>query len=308
MSINQYWPIYKRLEKNVDDLTHAVHISDDQLDVYSSQNSDLILRIGAEIEAISKAIYLRDFDPQMSDQAKFDEVAIKKFVQDWKLDQKVAYLSHPNCFCSEREYKPFVKDTTRTGRQNMTFRWNNAYQNLKHNRQQAFNHASIGALLSAMAALYILNLYYRNEVVELGDDHAAARIDPGLGSGLFSVQFSAGALWDAQHVRQPKEDFSSSVYFIDQEKKFAQELKESRENFAIAYEEEIMNSPETQAALKAATPDQLADPKWPSGYVSKDTFRRAARLAERKAPRLTKTPKYQAIVNRHQVLDERNKG
>jgi len=278
MSINQYWPIYKRLEKNVDDLTHAVHISDDQLDVYSSQNSDLILRIGAEIEAISKAIYLRDFDPQMSDQAKFDEVAIKKFVQDWKLDQKVAY------------------------------RWNNAYQNLKHNRQQAFNHASIGALLSAMAALYILNLYYRNEVVELGDDHAAARIDPGLGSGLFSVQFSAGALWDAQHVRQPKEDFSSSVYFIDQEKKFAQELKESRENFAIAYEEEIMNSPETQAALKAATPDQLADPKWPSGYVSKDTFRRAARLAERKAPRLTKTPKYQAIVNRHQVLDERNKG
>ncbi|NRB18920.1 MAG: hypothetical protein HRU33_15495 [Rhodobacteraceae bacterium] len=166
-SINQYWPIYRRLEKSVDDLTHSIHICDDQLDVYSSEIADLIIRIGAEVEAISKSIYRRDFDTDMQADAKFDDVAIKRFVREWKLNQKIAILSHPNCFCSDREFLPFVKDTNRTGKQNKTFSWNNAYQNLKHNREKAFSFASVRYLLSGMAALYILNLYYRDEVIDL---------------------------------------------------------------------------------------------------------------------------------------------
>ncbi|WP_170330201.1 hypothetical protein [Ruegeria arenilitoris] len=307
-SVNQYWPIYRRLEQSVDNLTHSIHVCDDQLDVYSSEIADLIIRIGAEIEAISKSIYRRDFDEHVAANSKFDDVAIKRFVRDWKLDKKVAILSHPNCFCSEKLYLPFVKDTIRTGKQTKTFSWNNAYQNLKHNREEAFHFASLRHLLAGMAALYILNLYHRDEVIDLEDDHSAVRLDPGQGSELFSVQFSTAAYWDGSHVRQPKEDFSQSVYFIDQEPEYAEQMREALDKFNEAYQKEIMTSPEVLEAMRLFTPEKAKNPNWLRESISNKTYMACAQRAQRIAPMPKLTAKYQAYINRHQVLDTPSPG
>ena len=302
-SINQYWPIYRRLERSIDDLSYSIHICDDQLDVYSSEIADLIIRIGAEVEAISKAIYRKEFDPQMPGDAHFDETAIKRFVKDWKLDQKVAILSHPNCFCSNRVLLPFKKDTTRTGKSRKTFPWNNAYQNLRHNREEAFHFANIRYLLSGMAALYILNLYFRDDVIDLEEDYSASRQDPGQGAELFSIQFSAAAHWDGNHIRQPKEDFSQCVYFIDREPEFAQKMNEASDKFNDAYNNEIMNSKEAQDAMKSITPEKLSNPNWFREAISTETYMACAQRAQRIAPFPKIAAKYQALINRHQVLD-----
>lgn len=302
-SINQYWPIYRRIERSVDQITHSIHVCDNQMDVYSSEIADLIIRIGAEVEAISKAIYRRDVDAQMPDDTKFDDVAIKYFINRWKLDQKVAILSHPNCFCSDRLFFPFIKDTERTGKKRKTFSWNNAYQNLRHNREAAFHFANIRFLLSGMAALYILNIYYRDETIELEEDQNAAKVNPGLGAEFFSVQFSVASHWDGNHVRHPKEDFSNCVYFVDKEPEYAQKLNEAMDKFYQAYNNEIMNSNEAQDAIKNLTPEMAASPNWLRNAISSQTYKTCAQKANSIAPIPKLTPKYQARINRHQVLD-----
>lgn len=304
--INQYWPIYLRLERSVEELTHSIHINDEQLDVYSSEIADLIIRIGAEIEAISKSIYRRDFDSQMDAKAKFDDVALKGLTRSWKIDQKVAILTHPNCFCSDRIFQPFQKDTVRTGSARKTFAWNNAYQNLKHNREKAFSFASVRFLLSGMAALYILNLYYRDEVIELDDDHSATRIATSLGSQFFSVQFSEAAFWDEEYIRQPKGDFGQSVYFVDREKIYAEKLKEAYEENEAAFIREILRTKEGQEAVKKKSSKKRLHPNWLLSAVPKDILRESALVAEQTAPTNKLTARYQAFLNRNQVPDKPN--
>lgn len=52
-----YWNSYKRLEKEFLLLTEVIHISDDQLGVYSSKIGDLLVRTAIECEAIVKDLY-----------------------------------------------------------------------------------------------------------------------------------------------------------------------------------------------------------------------------------------------------------
>ena len=42
--MNIYWPVFKNIESEFSKLTYDIHIDDDQLTVYSSKITDLILR------------------------------------------------------------------------------------------------------------------------------------------------------------------------------------------------------------------------------------------------------------------------
>ena len=51
-----FWNAYKRLEKEVLELSEYIHISDDQLDVYSLQIGDLLVRTAIEAETLVKLL------------------------------------------------------------------------------------------------------------------------------------------------------------------------------------------------------------------------------------------------------------
>ena len=50
--INLFWPIYRKIEKEVLEIATYVHIDDTQLKVYSIHIGELIVRCVTEIEAI----------------------------------------------------------------------------------------------------------------------------------------------------------------------------------------------------------------------------------------------------------------
>ena len=56
-----YWSIYKRIEKEVIDLSYSVYFDDDQLRTYSNGILDSILRIGTNIESLYKEIHRDEF-------------------------------------------------------------------------------------------------------------------------------------------------------------------------------------------------------------------------------------------------------
>lgn len=207
---NIYWPVYKNLESELLRLSYSIHIDDVQLKVYSSKITDLILRAVAEIESISKELYKLNGGTKTS-HIKFDLDAIKHLNSLWTLENKVVIISSQNCFQTNRVLKPFVKNVPRTGSNRMTFSWNNAYQNLKHDRGNSLSFGSVRYLFDAMAALFILNTYYKNEIIDLGNDASASNFPIGLGSNVFSVQLHKYmSLTKAGYVKKP--DFIECLY------------------------------------------------------------------------------------------------
>ena len=52
-----FWNAYKRLEREVIELSEYIHVSDDQLGVYSLKIGDLLVRTAIEAETLVKLLY-----------------------------------------------------------------------------------------------------------------------------------------------------------------------------------------------------------------------------------------------------------
>lgn len=212
---NIYYPVYKNLESEFLQLAFSIHIDDNQLGVYSSKITDLVIRAVTEIESISKELYKAN---EGTEQGKihFDRVAIKHLNSLWDLDKKVVIISSPNIFLTTRILKPFEKNELKTGSKKLeqTFNWNNAYQNLKHDRANSLKYGSIKYLLSAMAALYILNVYFKNDVFNLGKDSAGTTFPVNLGSEIFSTKLHYNSNHSLKDFYTKSSDFAECIYLF----------------------------------------------------------------------------------------------
>ena len=211
--INTYLPVYKSLEHEFSKLMFDIHIDDNQLNVYSLKISELILRAAVEIESISKDLYLL-YGGSNSSHIKYDEVAIKHLNKIWSLEKKVIIISSPNCFLTNREIYPFIKNEISTGRQKMTFGWNNAYQNIKHDRVNSVAFGSIKYLFDIMAALFTLNIYYRDDIFDLGPNMNGSTFSADLGSDIFSVNLHRKGVYDSKMQYNKQDDLDKSIYVI----------------------------------------------------------------------------------------------
>lgn len=217
--LNVFWPVFRQLDYRAAQLTQDIHVCDDQLDVYSSTIADIVIRCGVEIEAIVKELSASEAFANAANQgegAKTDHVhfddLLKALLAKWKLDKKVVYVSHHGCFQSQKTLYPFLKDTPRTGKSRQTFGWNNAYQNLKHNRQKYLSSGSLQNMFSALAATYLLNLYFKDEVHKLGHESSASAMDATMGSELFSIEIATDSGWNEKgHPNVPKNYEASAV-------------------------------------------------------------------------------------------------
>jgi hypothetical protein len=89
-----YWPIFRRLESEIEDLAFAIHIDDTQLNVYSPRIVDLILRAASDIESISKELYEKNGGPKKSN-PKFDHVFLKYLIKIWQIEKNNLFKLAP---------------------------------------------------------------------------------------------------------------------------------------------------------------------------------------------------------------------
>ncbi len=220
---NIYWPVYRNLESDIERLMFSIHVDDKQLNVYSSKIADMILRAATEIESISKDLYQQNGGSETERKnIKYDSDAIKFLEQKWILSKKKVIISHHNFHGLNKELNPFEKNEKRTDNINdiensagpRTFGWNNSYQNLKHDRSQSLEFGSIGYLFNIMAALFILNIYYKDERFELEKNQKT--IPSNMESSIFNIKIHQYAGYDGNHKYMKKEDFIECVYIIKQ--------------------------------------------------------------------------------------------
>jgi hypothetical protein len=205
--VNLYWPVYQNLEKEMLVLTNEIHFCDEQLGVYSLKIADLLIRACVEIESISKELYehaggnMSPTDINGKDRDLFFDTDCINFLNDnWNISEKQVLVSSPTIYFESNDNLTLTPLNKAFKRGTSGSNWKRAYQMVKHARVQAFNttkdknivRPNIRNLVHAMAALYLLNIYYMDEQYSAKNTSTLnAEFDSSLGSLLFSINFTS---------------------------------------------------------------------------------------------------------------------
>jgi hypothetical protein len=176
---NMFWGIYKNLEREVLNLAEMVHFTDNQSKVYSARIADLLIRCNVEAESLIRELYKREARPATTQVGEM----LNSLNNDWKLEKKLVSVISPNMHYSAgyASFCPYLytnKDTND---------FYCAYNAVKHDRANNFErYATIHFLLRSMGALFLLNIYYRNETFQLQNTRTPP--DNSLGSSIFAFK------------------------------------------------------------------------------------------------------------------------
>jgi hypothetical protein len=159
-----FWPIFLKIENEFKELCYYIEVVPDQLEVYSINIAELILRTVAEVENVAKQICMAEniefVDKHGNERTfvRFQEY-IDKLNEVFDLQNKAVSVIYDqiNPFTYETKLLPFK---TTNGKNT----WYSAYNSIKHNRVQNFEKANLGNFIDALSALFLLNLIYRNEI------------------------------------------------------------------------------------------------------------------------------------------------
>ena len=194
-----FWQTYLKIEKELLEVAKYIYVTDEkivnhnsqkytsQLETFSPYIADLIIRTCIEIEAISKELYF-DFGGTKTRGSKeifFDEDCLKLLDIKCQTHKKVVLLSCLSFNLTKEEntvFKPLREAHKRQGTD-----WEKAYQALKHDRYSSICKGTIKNLIHALAALYLLNIYYRD--VKLNSKYLeVSNLDFSFGSAIFSIK------------------------------------------------------------------------------------------------------------------------
>jgi len=206
---NLFLPVYNNLEKELIKLSESIFFDDKQSDVYSLKVAELLIRTVIEIETLSKKLY---FDNQGVKKLKpdgtedflyFDTDCINHLENLWLLSKKEVQVSAPNFYFLNKANKILTPLYKANKRGSSSSNWAKAYQAVKHDRSENIGKATIRNLISAMAALYLLNIYNRTP-----DDvkSETQNEDLSFNSKIFSIQKQKIMKVDYDSKELPKVD------------------------------------------------------------------------------------------------------
>lgn len=271
-----FWQTYLSLEKEFINVSNFIFITDEittnehgkevtkpcysQLETFSPHIADLLIRCCVQIEAISKELYYDNggTKPRGDKNLFFDEDCLKLIDIKWATHDKRVMVVAPFFNLTKEEHRvlrPLKNAHKRSG----TF-WEKAYQAVKHDRFASLKDGNVKALLHSMAALYLLNLYYRNDswVIKYQE---LSNSDFSMGSSIFAVkQPEVGQLW---YGNNPTKSESPYVvrYQAEDYKRIEDMQKADREALNHYWQQQPeLKDPEFLAILAKEREKQELDP------------------------------------------------
>lgn len=215
---NLYWSVYKNLEHEILQLSNQIHFDENQLSVYSIKITELLIRTSVEIEAISKELYFQNDGVELLDEAGkirevyFDTDCLDYLENKWLLSHKKVLVTATTFYFKEEENKVLTPLKKANKRGSSGADWKKAYQAVKHNRANNLESGNIKVLIRAMAALFLLNLYYRDEKRELGTFMQKENLETRFGSDIFSIKSTYISFADTTGEVSLPIDFNECVY------------------------------------------------------------------------------------------------
>ena len=272
-----FWQTYLNLEKEIMEVSKYIFFTDEllgnskggivaqscntQIETFSPHIADLLVRCCVQIEAISKELYFDNGGTKNRGDSSilFDEDCLKLIDMKWRTHNKIVLVVAPS-FNFTKEENRVLKPLKEAHKRQGTY-WEKAYQAVKHDRYSSLHKGNVKAFFHALAALYLLNIYYRNEswVTEYQN---MPKLDYSMGSGIFAVQPPAvNQLW---HGNIPT--FSESPYVVKYQDADYQRIEELQQKGKQALSDYWTSQPELkepafQAQLRDATEREKDDPQ-----------------------------------------------
>lgn len=274
---DNFWQTYLNLEKEAIELSKYIFFTDEilvnqngrsvtqscnsQLETFSPYIADLLVRCCVQIEAISKELYFDNGGTKKRGDTNlfFDEDCLKLIDIKWQTHNKIVMVVAP-FFNFTKDENRILKPLKEAHKRQGTY-WEKAYQAVKHDRYSSLQKGNAKAFLHALAALYLLNLYYRNDswVTNYQD---ISKIDYSVGSSIFTVKPpSTDQLWYGNNAVS-----SESPYVVNYQDSDYQRIKDIQERENKALNDYWTTQPELQEPdflkqLTAAIEKEKADPR-----------------------------------------------
>ena len=257
MKSNLFWQVYKNLEREFLALADVIFINDKQQKVYSMKIADLLVRTVVEIEALAKELYLTNGgDATIPDEEMyFDTVCMAYLDNLWKLDGKKVIVTSPLLYLEAEESRILTPLHKARKRGTSSADWNRAYQAVKHNRVKSLEKGNVKNLLRSLAALYVLNLYYKDDKIEKLTEADARHADSSFGSELFAVNIHHCYELNQNGSYVKKENFDECVFIVDYENESKSRALESLRKVNEAVSQKSIDDIMAQANEKLAKGD-----------------------------------------------------
>lgn len=198
-----FWQTYLNLEREAIEVSKYIFFTDEvsvnsnggiitqtcntQLETFSPYIADLLVRCCVQIEAISKELYFDNGGTKARGDSSilFDEDCLKLIDIKWQTHNKIVMVVAP--FFNFTKDENLILRPLREAHKRQGTYWERAYQAVKHDRYSSLHKGNVKAFIHALAALYLLNLYYRNDswVTKYQD---ISKQDYSMGSAIFSIK------------------------------------------------------------------------------------------------------------------------
>ena len=162
------------------------------------------------------------------------------FRKKWLLSKKKVIVSAPNFYFSDEDNRVLTPLKRANKRGSSSSKWLIAYQAVKHNRNNSLSKGNLKNLIGALAALYVLNIYYKDLDFLLGRDYNGTNFDSSLGSSLFSVEIHTNEDVEFSvdnRLYKKNANYDECIYIIEP----TQEAKNIFLDFAKKYLEETLH-------------------------------------------------------------------
>ena len=246
-----FWQTYLNLEKEVLEVSKYIHFTDTkithkgeepcntQLETFSPFIADLLVRCCIQIESIAKELYFENGGekPRGDRNLYFDDDCLRLINCKWNTDNKIVMVVSPLFYFTKEENK-ILKPLKKAYKKDNY--WVRAYQAVKHDRFYFLYKGNVKALIGALAALYLLNIYYKNyhSKIEFND---ISEINFSFDSLIFSVKQPTIPIELPQHNYSA---FSGSPFVVKYEDKFYADLESIKQKGKKAVEDYIAKQPE----------------------------------------------------------------
>lgn len=228
--MNLFWPVYKNLEKELLKITEIIHFDDKQIECYSAKFIDLLIRICVEIESLSKQLYLQEGGTKLEENKMyFDTVCLKYLEDKYNLSQKVLYVKNLNTFFESQENIEITPLKKSYKRGTSGSKWKVAYQGVKHDRINNYTKANVKNVILALGALFILNLYYKNQTFEIENSLDAEKFDDSIGSDFFIVKVNK----DTTSLGQKIKDDITCIYYLHLREDIRRNFEEEQKKLSV---------------------------------------------------------------------------
>ena len=272
-----FWQTYLNLEKEAIEVSKYIFFTDEvldksenglvarpcasQLETFSPYIADLLVRCCVQIEAISKELYfdIGGVKQRGDNNLFFDEDCLKEIDKKWETSKKVVLVVAPSFNFTKDENK-ILKPLKGAHKRKGTY-WERAYQAVKHDRYSSLQKGNVKAFIHALAALYLLNIYYRNDswVTKYQD---ISKQDYSMGSAIFSVKAPiVNQLWYG-NMPTPSES-PYVVTYNDQDYQRIEAIQQKEQQALNDYwsKQPELHEPAFVAQLQAVLNREKNDPK-----------------------------------------------